>query len=332
MTKESHTLPLLEDLITRSRLPWRWITVIVAVVLLLLIILMTYLDGAFSNLADWEFWRRFLGPPVIITYILLIYPFMQRLEERAVQAFQTLLPPEEDEKTPIITAPNRRWEWTAVFLGVIFWLGLERPWLWIDQWLDVYASVTTLLMFVLLGWLIYNGISGTRRLNMLSRRHLNIDIFNTGLVPIARYSMGITFAFIGGISLSLVFQSIESLLEWQSITIYSILVCVTVLLFFLSMWSTHNVMLGAKKRELAIVETQLEEATRELRETVGQDRAEGIDRLYSAVAAWGIYERRVQEAPEWPYNASILRRFSISVLIPGIVYLIKILFNIGIGL
>jgi hypothetical protein len=332
MAEEPHTLPLFEELIKRSRLPWRWVTAITAVVLLLFLVLVACLDGIFSNLSDWEFWRAFLGPPVIIVYILLIYPFMQRLGERAVQAFQPLLAPEEGEKTSIIAAPSRRWEWTAILLGLAFWLGLERPWLWVDQWLDVYASVTTLLMFVLLSWLIYNGLSGTRVINKLSRQHLNIDIFDTGLVPVARYSMGITFAFIGGISLSLVFQSIENLLAWQSITIYSILVCVTVLLFFLSMWSTHNVMLGVKKRELALIETQLEGATRELKEAAVQDRSEGIDRLYSAVAAWGIYERRIREAPEWPYNASILRRFSVSVLIPGIVYLIKILFNLGISL
>ncbi|UCB42827.1 MAG: hypothetical protein JSV77_10330 [Dehalococcoidales bacterium] len=332
MVKESPTLPLLEELIKRSRLPWRWAIIIVAVVWLLFLILVTYLDGAFSSLSEWEFWRIFLGSPVIIIYILIVYPFMQRLGERAVQAFQSLLPIEDDEAAVATPAPNRRWEWTAIFLGLAFWLGLERPWLWVDQWLDFYASVTTLSMFVLLSWLIYNGLSGTRFINKLSRQHLKIEIFDTELVPVARYSMGITFAFIGGISLSLIFQSIESLLAWQSIVTYSILVSVTVLLFFLSMWSTHNIMAGAKKRELDLAQIHLEEATRELREAAVEGRSEGIDRLYSAVAAWGIYERRVREAPEWPYNASILRRLSVSVLIPGIVYLIKILNNLGLGL
>jgi hypothetical protein len=332
MVKESSSLPLLEELIKRSRLPWHWATVIIAIVLLIFLILVIYLDGAFPNISEWDFWRKFLGPPVIIIYVLMIYPFMQRLWEGAVQAFQLILPIEEGEITTIVPIPSRRWEWAVVCLGIAFWLGLERPWLWVDQWLDVYASVTTLLMFVLLSWLIYNGLSGTRRINALSRQHHNIDIFDTGLVHVARYSMGITFAFIGGISLSLIFQSIESLLAWQSITIYSILVCVTILLFFLSMWSTHNVMTGVKKRELDLAQTHLEEATRELREAAMHGRQEQMDRLYSAVAAWGIYERRIREAPEWPYNASILRRLFVSVLIPGIVYLIKILYNLGIGL
>ncbi|HEY41351.1 MAG TPA: hypothetical protein G4O18_05780 [Dehalococcoidia bacterium] len=332
MAKESQNLPLIAEIIKRSRLPWRWATVIVAAVLLLFFALAALLDGSFSDLSDWNLWRAFLGPPCIIVYILSIYPFMQRMWERALQAFEPLLPSEENETVVTALVPNRRWEWVAVLLGAALWFGIERPWLWVDQWLDVYASVTILLMFAILSWLIYNGLICARRLNILSRKPLNIDIFNTELVPVARYSMGMALAFTGGISLSLVFQSIESLLAWQSITIYSILVCATILLFFLSMWSTHNVMARAKRREHDLARNNLEKVTRELREAAVQDSPEEMDRLYTAVAAWGIYERHVRETPEWPYNATILRRLSVSVLIPAVVYLIKVMFNLTIGL
>jgi hypothetical protein len=332
MAEESQKLPLLAALMERSRLPWHWTTAIVAVVLLLFFVLAAFVDGAFSDLSDWNYWRAFLGPPSIIVYVLLVYPFMQRMWERALQAFQPLLSLEESETMAIVPVPRRRWEWVAAFLGASFWLGMERPWLWVDQWPEVYASVTNSLMFTILGWLIYNGLIGTRHLNKLSRQPLNLDIFNTELVPVARYSMGIALAFIGGISLSLVFQSIENLLAWQSITIYSILVCATILLFFLSMWSTHNVMAGAKRREHDLAWNHLEGVTRELREAAVYGRHDEMNRLYSAVAAWGIYERRIRETPEWPYNATILRRLSVSILIPGIVYLIKFLVNLKIGL
>jgi hypothetical protein len=332
MAEESQNLPLIAEIIERSRIPWRWAILIVTVVLLLLFVLAALLDGSFSDLSDWEFWRAFMGPPCVIVYILSIYPFMQRMWERALQTFQPLLPSEESEITAIVPVTRRRWELVAILLGAVLWLIIESPWLWVDQWIDVYASVTILLMFAILSWLIYNGLVGARHLNKLSRQPLNIDIFNTELVPVARYSMGIALAFIGGISLSLVFQSIESLLAWQSITIYSILVCATILLFFLSMWSTHNVMAGAKRREHDLARNHLEEVTRELREAATQGRPEEMDRLYSAVAAWGIYERHVRETPEWPYNATILRRLSVSVFIPAIIYLIKVLFNLTIGL
>jgi hypothetical protein len=329
---EESRLPLIAEIMERSRLPWRWTTAIIATVLLLFFVLATLFDSSFSELSDWEFWRRSLGAPSVIVYVFAIYPFMQRLWERALQAFQPLLPPEISKTATIVPVPNRRWEWVAVLLGAAFWAGIERPWLWINQWLEVYSSITSLLMIVLLSWLIYNGLISARHLNLLSRQPLNFDIFNTKLVPVARYSMGITFAFLGGISLSLVFQSIESLLAWQSLTLYSILVCVTILLFFLSMWSTHNVMAGAKRREHDLARNHLEEVTRELREAAVQGRQEEMDRLYSAVAAWGIYERRVREAPDWPYNATILRRLAASILIPCIVYLIKFLINLKAGI
>ena len=183
-------------------------------------------------------------------------------------------------------------------------------------------------MIIMLAWIIYNGIASSRLLNKVCRLPMTLDIFNTGLVPVARYSMGITFAFIGGISISLIFQSFESLLVWPNITIYAILVCVTIALFFFSMWSTHNLMARNKRREYDLAQYNLEEVTNELKQATLKGKLEGIEKLYSAVAAWGIYERRVREAPEWPYNPNILRRLFVSVFIPCIVYLTKILFNI----
>lgn len=332
MSEEPKKLPLLASMMKRSRLPWFWTTVILSTTLLLFFIIAALLDGALNKLADWNSWRWFLASVVTIIYVLSIYPFTNRLWERAVQTFLQLLSKDNSEILARIHLPNRRWEWVSVLLGIAFWLAVVRPWLAIDQWLSVYESITSLLMLSILSWIIYYGITSTRRLNILSRQQLNLDIFNTTLVPVARYSMGITFAFIGGISLSLLFQSIESLLTWQTITIYAILVCVTILLFFLSMWSTHNVMAGAKRREYQLAKSRLEEVTRELRDNTEKGLQEGTEKLYSAVAAWGIYERRVREAPEWPYNATILRRLFASIFVPFIVYLIKILFNLRIGL
>ena len=91
-------------------------------------------------------------------------------------------------------------------------------------------------------------------------------------------------------------------------------------------------MAGVKRREHDLARNHLEEVTRELREAAVKRKLEEMDRLYSAVAAWGIYERRVREVPDWPYNATILRRLSVSVLIPCIVYLLKVAFNLRIGL
>ncbi len=249
----------------RSRLPWYWATAVVAAVLLLFLILATFLDGVINDLSTWRFWQNNLEGPILITYILVIYPFMWRLRERAIQAFRPLLPLDEDAFNRLaaeVATPKRRWEWTSVLIGVGVTCVLGQPWNlpWGpgELWLSVYLVITGPLMNGLLAWLIYDTLAGAVRINRLSRRDLKLDIFDTELlIPIARWSLGISLAFVGGISLSLVFGTQESLLRWQSITMYVILVCVTVLIFFISMWSAHSAMAGVKRRELSLARKHL---------------------------------------------------------------------------
>jgi uncharacterized integral membrane protein len=333
MAQESRSYPLVEAVVKRSHLPRLWAITVVAVVLVLLLILAAFLDGALTALSERSFWRESMQAPVIIIYILVVYPFIWRLWERAVQAFRPLLSLEDDafnQPAVEVPVPKRHREWVAVLVGAGFLLALSRPWIWVDQWLDVYMTVTDVLMFGLLGWLVYHGLADTQHLAQLSRQNLKLDIFDSGLLtPVARWSLGTSVAFIGGISLSLVFQTKESLLEWTSITIYAVLVGATVLLFFLSMRNIHSAMTSAKRRELAIVRKNLVDARRKLKEQATQGLMDGIDRLYPAVAAWGMYERQVQEASVWPFNAGIIRRLIASIIVPAIVYLIKILAGLG---
>ncbi len=104
----------------------------------------------------------------------------------------------------------------------------------------------------------------------------------------------------------------------------------TVVLFFVSLWSTHKAMVRAKRTELSMARENLGAALRELREKTAQGSAEGIEKLHWAVAAWGTYERRVREAQEWPYNANVLLRLGASALFPTAVYLLKFLFGVRI--
>ena len=145
------------------------------------------------------------------------------------------------------------------------------------------------------------------------------------LTPIARWSLGISLGFVGGISLSLIFGTPENLLRWQSITMYAILVCVTVLMFYLSMWSAHRAMSEAKKRKLVLARQRLAAVSRELEDRTEQGQFGRMEELSSTVTSWATYQRLVHEAPTWPFNAGILRRLLASIIVPAIVYLIKIL-------
>ena len=66
MAEELLVYPLVMELMKRTRLPRRWIIVIVSTLLLLFLVLAAYLDGVFTDLSHWSLWRSFLDGPVLI--------------------------------------------------------------------------------------------------------------------------------------------------------------------------------------------------------------------------------------------------------------------------
>ncbi len=342
MEEELRAYPLVMALMKRSRLRWRWIMVAVAALLLLLPVLLAYLDGVFTGLSHWNLWRSFLDGPVLIIYFLWVFPFLWRLWWRSVQALQSPLPEDEGNSNRLeveILIPNRRREWASMIVGAVFWLSLWQPWGWGGRWepgaiwLAAYDVVTQTILFSLVSFLVYSLFTATRHLNRLGSQYLNLDIFDTlTLAPIARSSLGFFFAIIGGISLSLVFQTQADLLMWNNITIWVIMICFAVLLFFMSMWSVHTAMDKAKNHELILIRQHLARASRELRERMSRSELNDVSQLSSTIAAWVSYERRIREAPSWPFSAGIIRRLAASVLVPGVVYLIKIMSGLGLRL
>ncbi|HEY96000.1 MAG TPA: hypothetical protein G4O15_13800 [Dehalococcoidia bacterium] len=333
MSEYAGNYPLLESLVKAIKLP-RYITILgIALILILFLVLMAFLEGSFSNGIDWGFWRLGLQSAIIV-YIFVISPFIQKLWVRMLISLESLLPQAETNEILItMSHSNRRWEWAALLLGMIFFLALGQPWKWDLSWFEIYTLVTSIIMFALLGYLIYGGISSTMRLAKLTRNHIHFEIFDTRLlIPVAQWSLSVSFAFVGGISLSVVFQPFENLRQTENIIIYSILLCVTILLFFTSMWSTHGVMASAKKRELNMVRENLDSHRKQLKQQSSDSNHSDRDRLYSAIAVWNIYEKQVREAPTWPFNAGILGRLVLSSLVPAVIYGIKIVLGLGIRL
>ncbi len=294
---------------------------------------MAYLDGVLATLFEWSELRYLLFFIVFITYILLVHPFMIRSREQAVLAFKPLLSLEDDAFNKVaanISKPRRRSEWTAIFLGIaIFWGGIFQPWTvdWVSGnfWLTVYFVITAAIIYGLLGWLIYDTLIGIVRVSRLSRHGLKLDILDTEmLAPIARWSLGISFVFVGVISLSIIVMW-EIMFDWRTITGFAISICVTLLIFFLSMRSAHRAMSEAKKHKLSLARKQLAAFSRELEDRVAQGQLTGMSDLSSTITAWVTYEKRVKEAPTWPFNANIIRRLAMSVVVPAAVYLIKII-------
>ena len=93
-----------------------------------------------------------------------------------------------------------------------------------------------------------------------------------------------------------------------------ILVMVIVLIFFLSMRPTHQVLVQAKKRELEPVQRQLNQACRDLMRRLEGNQDPG--ELDARINALTVYEGRLLAARTWPYNTAMLRTLFFSVFIP----------------
>jgi len=314
------------------RLPWYVASGVITIILLLVLLLAAYLDGPLAERLDWVHLRGPLLPLAIVVYVLAIYPVMTRLRDRALSSLIPLLDNQDSsrELAANVFSPGKRWELTSVLVGIAFGVLLSQPWRWVDRPLAIYAAAINALMFGILGILVFVSMSGTLRLSRLATRHMKVDIFATReLVPVANWSLGIAIAFLGGTSISIAFQTIENLLQPQNMGFYVILILVAFVVFFLSMWTTRTAIVRAKRTELAIIRTQLDLGFRGLREKRTQTAAPGLDNVNTTIAAWAAYERRVQQVPEWPYDARIARRLAASVLMPSFVYLLKLVFGIN---
>ena len=334
--------PLLEAVIRRSPVSRSWTIVVFIGVLLLLLVLMASLDGELASLLEWSEAGFFVFLILFIIYFLVVYPFMLRAREQAVLAFKPLLSLDADAFNKVaenISKPSRRWEWTAIFLGISVFMAINiQPWNMDGtsdfSWLIVYFAITLAIVYGLMGWLIYDTLVGIVRISRLSRQDLKLDILDTEMIaPVASWSLGISLVFVGAILLSIignVSQSAKVLLDAKTIVGYVLMICITLLIFFLSMWSAHRALSEAKKSKLTLARKHLAGISLELEDRVAKGQRRGMMELSSTITALATYKREVQEAPTWPFNAGIVRRLLLSILTPGLVYSIKILSQVGI--
>jgi hypothetical protein len=91
---------------------------------------------------------------------------------------------------------------------------------------------------------------------------------------------------------------------------------IAVFLFFGSLLGAHRVMVHSKEQELKFVRSSLLTAYLELKERPKHEQPAAVSDLHDSVTSWLACEKRIKEAPEWPYTADTLRSLLISLLLP----------------
>jgi len=302
----------------------------VALALAALLALAAYAQGASAQRASSALWMVGLDP-VILVYILLVHPFMHRRSQRATESLEALSPHAEGARAA--RPARRRGEWGALLVGALIGLAVARRVPGVEGWLWLYSEATSALMFAVLATTIYGSMVRSRQLAASSRAGLELNVFDGHLLtPFAQWGQGLSLVFVGGISLSLLFQSYESLRSVEGVIIYGSLVIVAMTLFFMSMWTIHVALAKAQEKELARVRRDLSVAREALvRHRAGETAGAGHE-AYVPVVILGNYEQQVLDAPTWPFNPAIVGRVFASAAAPLGVYLLKLAFGVAQGI
>jgi len=301
--------------------------VVVALALALLLALAAYAQGGSGQRGGSGLWMLGLNP-VILVYILVVHPFMHRRSERAMRSLDALAPHADDAGRP--KRRSRRGEWAAMLLGTLAGLAVARRVPGAEGWLRMYSETTSALTFALLAAVIYGSVMRSRHLAARSRAGLELNVFDGHLLtPFAQWGQSLSLVFVGGISLSLLFQSYESLRSMEGVIVYSSMVIVALTLFFMSMWTVHVALAKAQDKELAKVRRDLAAARQVLARQRAGDMARAVQDAYLPAVVLGLYERQVLDAPTWPFNPTIVGRVFASAVAPLGVYVLKLAFGVG---
>jgi hypothetical protein len=299
-----------------------WITVGVSLLLILAPIGVAYVDGLLGVFFSEGYWRPSLLPPTLIIYVLVVAPILDRMDARVIEAFRPLVPTDDASFNRLVSEASRlnpALEVLTFALGGAFGLLLGHQWLPGGNafWLRLYVSLSSSLMFAVLGWAFFAAIAGTRLTSELHRQPLRIDIFDIKpLEPIGRQSVIVALVTVGGIVLGILFgPGRPESAAWQYWIAQAGVMIVPILIFFLNMRDTHRVLAEEKKRELEAVERDVVLASRNLMKR--RAAQESIGTLAAEINALVAYEERVQEARTWPYNTGMLRTLVFSVLLPA---------------
>jgi len=300
---------------------------VIAFLLALLLLLAAVSQGGLVMGGPHGVWKMGLEPTIIV-YILGIYPLLQRHWTLAIDALRPLSSkPELVEAAHVV---NRRGEWIALSIGAAFSIWITSSWLLEGNWMRLYLLASNMVMFSLMALAIYDGLERTRRLARVVRGGLQLDLFDRQLLaPLARWGQTVALTFVGGICLSLIFQSYETLHTVHSLVIYSILVVVSLTLFFTSVWSIHDALVAAQQRELATVHRHWIAARKELKTRLGEGEPNNVAGLYDPVVVFAAYESQVLAASTWPFNPKVVKELVASLVAPFLIYGLKIALGVS---
>lgn len=309
--------------------PWLWSIVMVGAILLLIplaLVLVGDESDPFLALVRGGVFRVFF-PGIVTIYLLIAVHMLEQTRDKVARSLRPLLQIDDETFEAAIESACRAspaGELAAAGAGVLAFfaiVGLPSPGPEVD-WLGLYYYAGTMIMFGAIGWSVYAVVVISRLTNMLLRQPIQVDIFDvTPFEPIGTQSLYLSLSLIGTIVLALP-SSPYALPSWQNILIFSALILASVAVFFVNMYSTHRLLASTKKQQMAVVDHKFIQTYYQLQE-LGNRRLD-IHSAATELNAWAVAKQELKQTRSWPYNTEMLRTLFVSVLIPIMVGLARV--------
>jgi len=250
----------------------------------------------------------------------LIWKLLRNSSLRSVSQFDSAARP-LDGYLLAVTKLERLWNHPLAVLGplvvaVAWTLFVFRP--MADNWPRIWWNVTSYrnYYFVKMGVVtfIVLRVVAMEVLGVVSLRYLvthNVLSFQPfhpdragGLLPIGQYRLALVYG-LAGLSAFFVFTAFGHTLNVGDIAIYALMILALPLFFFVPLSFIHSFMKSEKSKLIAPVAQAEEVKLREMK-TMNQfdieEQAKDLDTLNRLM-------HELQGLPEWPVDASVLRRF-----------------------
>ncbi len=276
-------------------------------------------------------WRSYFMPILLIPFILLGYIPVARAMAAADSSLTRVisLPAAEVARRKAAALrfdPWLGWLITGLFTGVGVVAARVLVWAPFGTWLRVYALLSYALMTGLVARVLLETLLLGAYFAALQRLPLEFDLFHPApFEPLARFSLLLSSLLMGGVTICipLTAEPQAGLYVISSLTL-GLTVLVALLSFFLNLLGIHRAMGEAKDRSLARVRSTVTAAYEELTRRIEAQRWDEVPGVKDTLQALLAYEKRVQDAPEWPYTSVALRRLVASALVPVTVWAVDL--------
>lgn len=330
-TKRSEALvfpsAMIEKWIEDSRLPRILTVFLLPIIMVVLFVVAFILEYGFTQLPSMDILRTTMLFPLFTAYILLYSQILKKKRDKALASFRPVVLIKDNEYSSIVAKAalfSPRGQILALTIGLLAGLIISGfDWFSSISWISIYGFIVSIVLYILIGWWIYYTLAGTRLFTKLQGCSLDIDIFDLApLKPIASWSLSLTLMYALGITLSIVMIP-HFKLNFITIFTFGVYILAAALVFFLNLAGAHRIIIDAKQRELAVVQRGITSVSEALKEKAVISNINKTKEYLDTFQAWIVYEKRINEVPDWPYTVDIKRNLVISTLLPVIVMVLK---------